>query len=500
MDEQTRYAVKVRAPDHAEPEWASLLAARIAPLLDASAVEVVTALVNHAPIAPDSSFEDAERLVVHLRTLGVTGVLVERPVTMSRRADVADRGTLKGLLPIPSETPEKGRNTQPFMFTTGPQRTPSSPSHAATIGGRTEPPRGSATGGYGGHAANGEHPGGSLGSGGRPAHAPGASAPRQPGLVHGPPRASPQPISTGQWGAAIPARIQDRSTKPGSPTPAPTQGWEFGGDMRPKTDSYHLEGQQLASPPHRQTQRLPEPETGEADTTHWTPIAPDPGTFGWPPGGHGHTAGDPQSGYPNYGSPMAGPPLRDTDPHSVGAAYRAGAAGPPSLLDGRSKSRSNRPTPAMPEMAAPQPINPAFQGPSSIYMPTSGPRPAIPSAEVTDPLSHDPGMAALLSTFLPGMGQVYNGQRDRGIVFALTALFVVPWIVGIVDAWHQAASIRRGEQPVPDALVWRSARWSQLVLDIAVFTAILVAVDLWVGSKGVLRSPPAPPVSAPLHP
>jgi len=497
VTEQTRYAVKVRQPDHAEPEWASLLAARIAPLLDASPVEVVTALVNHAPIAPDSSFEDAEHLVTHLRTLGITGVLVERPATLTRRADVADRGTLKGLLPIPSDTPENGRNTQPFMFANGspPPRSQATP--VAMASGRTQPPRQTPRSGYGSYASQSDLSMDGHGTGSSPSVGHPSQSGRQGDGLHTPQPAAPHSLGSGHWGAVTPARIQERGTKPGSP--APHQGWGFGGDTRPKTDSYQLNGQALSRPPNRQTQRLPDPEVGDGDTTHWTPIAPDTDTFGWPPGGQGPGQRIEQTGYAAPNPPVTAYPPEVGNYHPPSTPYLSGR-GAPTHADEPAKSRSNRSTPAMPEMAASQPVEPPFQGPSATYIPTSGPRPAIPSATPTDPLGHDPGMAALLSTFLPGMGQVYNGQRDRGIVFALTALFVVPWILGIVDAWHQAACIRRGEVPVPAPHIWRSARWSQLVLDIAVFTAILVAVDLWVGSRGVLRSPSPPPITAPPQP
>ena len=529
MDDQIRYAVKVRPPNQAEPDWASLLAARVAPLLDASAVEVVTALVNHAPIAPDSSFEEAERLVAHLRTLGVTAVLVERPAAVSRRADVADRGTLKGLLPIPADTPEKGRNTQPFMFTADAKRPGTQPGTVAAVANRSEPPR------PGGRAPQIESA--PIGGQSVDEFAYGMRAPTHSAVppigstdlsgTHGSdPSAA---IASGHWGALTPARIQARGTEPGSPTPtptpAPTAGWTFGGDTRPKTDSYQLDLQAASRPVHRQTQLLPEPELGEADTTHWTPVAPDPSAFDWPSDRSASTTnaqppagGDfaqPAAGYasgsgayPAPGQPDAAPAVANplpghTGPHGAypppGYPEAHVLGGAPAASPDPSRTRSHRPTPSMPEMSAPQPVERPFSGPSGAYIPTSGPRPAIASAN-PDPLSHDPGMAALLSTFLPGMGQVYNGQRDRGIVFALTALFVVPWILGIVDAWHQATCIRRGEVPVPNAQVWRSARWSQLVLDIAVFTAILVAVDLWVGAKGVLRTQGAAPISAPLEP
>ena len=496
MTDQTRYAVKVRTPAEAEPDWAPLLAARIAPLLDATAVEVVTALVNHASIAPDSSFEDAERLVAHLRTLGVTGVLVERPPTSGNRAEISDSSTLRGLLPIPADDASKGRNTQPFMLAGEPRAGPEPPP-PATRPGRSGPPR--MAPGSQPDRAPGLEP--SLHGFGESSHAHGATRPFSQPQV---PSTAASPLTASHWGAVTPARIQERGTKPGIPSPSRTPRYQVDGNGRAQTDSYQLDGQPLSHTYHRQTQRLPDPTPGDAETTQWSAVSSEPGpsAFGWPPSDPSPAATHPLMGHsgvtPPYIAPPAGP-----------------LVAPPSAV----RSRSARPTPAMPEMAAPPPVPTPFHGPSGIYMPTSGPRPAISAPTPIDPLAHDAGLAALLSTFLPGMGQVYNGQRDRGIVFALTALFIVPWLVGVadawhqatsilfmvpwlvgvVDAWHQATSIRRGEQPVPDPQIWRTARWAQLVLDIAVFTAILVAVDLWVGPKGG-HQPPPPSVSVPLEP
>src|SRR5215510_4521100 len=45
-----------------------------------------------------------------------------------------------------------------------------------------------------------------------------------------------------------------------------------------------------------------------------------------------------------------------------------------------------------------------------------------------------PVVAALLSTVLPGAGQVYNGQFFKGLFVCFTAFLIVPWIFGIFDA------------------------------------------------------------------
>ena len=67
----------------------------------------------------------------------------------------------------------------------------------------------------------------------------------------------------------------------------------------------------------------------------------------------------------------------------------------------------------------------------------------------------NPGIAAVLSFFFTGLGQIYNGQIGKGILFIVIQLvnialmFVVVgfityfifWIWGMVDAYKQAEKI-----------------------------------------------------------
>lgn len=72
----------------------------------------------------------------------------------------------------------------------------------------------------------------------------------------------------------------------------------------------------------------------------------------------------------------------------------------------------------------------------------------------------DPGVATLLSFFLPGAGQIYNGQVGKGLAFLLVSLFVnfplmfvgvgfltglITWIWGMIDAHSSADRINRGQ-------------------------------------------------------
>lgn len=58
--------------------------------------------------------------------------------------------------------------------------------------------------------------------------------------------------------------------------------------------------------------------------------------------------------------------------------------------------------------------------------PASADRPSSPKA------------AALLSLFLPGAGQVYNGQFLKGFLILATCWLIVPWGFGIIDAYRTA--------------------------------------------------------------
>lgn len=53
-------------------------------------------------------------------------------------------------------------------------------------------------------------------------------------------------------------------------------------------------------------------------------------------------------------------------------------------------------------------------------------------------------LAFLFAFLVPGMGQVYNGEWQKGLVIFLTGWLVVPWIYGIVDAVTVANEIRNG--------------------------------------------------------
>ena len=55
-----------------------------------------------------------------------------------------------------------------------------------------------------------------------------------------------------------------------------------------------------------------------------------------------------------------------------------------------------------------------------------------------------PFLACLLSFFIGGAGQVYNGQAGKGILIFLTSFLILPWIFGIFDAYITAKKINSG--------------------------------------------------------
>ena len=89
--------------------------------------------------------------------------------------------------------------------------------------------------------------------------------------------------------------------------------------------------------------------------------------------------------------------------------------------------------------------------------PKCGVRVKEPSAS---PEKKNPGLAAILSFFFTGLGQIYNGQIGKGIIFgiigfilALTiligiGLFLYPlfWVYNLYDAYNTAKKINAGEK------------------------------------------------------
>jgi len=113
------------------------------------------------------------------------------------------------------------------------------------------------------------------------------------------------------------------------------------------------------------------------------------------------------------------------------------------------------PQPQYPPQHYPQPINVVIQNQINPY-------PMAAPAYAMTPYTKrkDAGVATLLSFFLPGAGQLYNGQVGKGLAFLLISFFVnfplmfvgvgfftalITWIWAMVDAHGSAEKINRGE-------------------------------------------------------
>jgi predicted RNA-binding Zn-ribbon protein involved in translation (DUF1610 family) len=49
-----------------------------------------------------------------------------------------------------------------------------------------------------------------------------------------------------------------------------------------------------------------------------------------------------------------------------------------------------------------------------------------------------PWLQALASLLVPGLGQALQGRLLLGVVILLTSWLIVPWFLGVVDAWRVA--------------------------------------------------------------
>jgi TM2 domain-containing membrane protein YozV len=58
-----------------------------------------------------------------------------------------------------------------------------------------------------------------------------------------------------------------------------------------------------------------------------------------------------------------------------------------------------------------------------------------------------PALAGFMSFIIAGLGQIYNGQIGKGVLIFLTSILVVPWLLGIFDAYNTAKKINAGQVP-----------------------------------------------------
>mgnify|MGYP000108321578 CR=1 FL=1 len=93
-----------------------------------------------------------------------------------------------------------------------------------------------------------------------------------------------------------------------------------------------------------------------------------------------------------------------------------------------------KPTPRQPQVL-PQPT------PKPVYRGSKG------QAQGTTVGAKNPTVAGLLSFFIPGAGQIYNGQIAKGLLILLLSpcLSIIIWIIGIIDAVMIAQKLQRGQ-------------------------------------------------------
>lgn len=161
--------------------------------------------------------------------------------------------------------------------------------------------------------------------------------------------------------------------------------------------------------------------------------------------------------------PVAMPPSQFGGPaYGGGPMVRAPSypAPPPNAMVPAQQPQQWGPNP----YAAQAPTYPAYppQQVQVVIQNQIGPSPYGPPQYAMAPYVRrkDAGVATLLSFFLPGAGQLYNGQVGKGLGFLLVTLFVnfplmfvgigfltglVTWIWSMIDAHSSAEMINRGQ-------------------------------------------------------
>ncbi|MDD5584266.1 MAG: hypothetical protein PHV55_04335 [Candidatus Omnitrophica bacterium] len=87
-----------------------------------------------------------------------------------------------------------------------------------------------------------------------------------------------------------------------------------------------------------------------------------------------------------------------------------------------------------------------------------------------------PILAAILSFVIAGTGQFYNGQIGKGVLFFFTSWLIIPWGIGIFDAYRTAKKINEGKISVKKRVGWIvAAVITAFVFWIFVFIVTLLA-------------------------
>jgi TM2 domain-containing membrane protein YozV len=127
------------------------------------------------------------------------------------------------------------------------------------------------------------------------------------------------------------------------------------------------------------------------------------------------------------------------------------------------------------------------QGPSLPKYSTPSTGSLYAPAKYNRPVRKTPVVAALCSTIIPGLGQVYNGESVKGIiVFALTLMglvfLILPglmvWLFSAYSAYTVAGKMNSGEYPTRPASIRAMAVFAGAAI-ILIIVAIAAAVYLF---------------------
>jgi len=103
-----------------------------------------------------------------------------------------------------------------------------------------------------------------------------------------------------------------------------------------------------------------------------------------------------------------------------------------------------------------------LQNPNAVVCPSCGEalgKAAVSQSGGAGPKQKEEFLAVALSFFVPGLGQLYNGQVGKGVAYFIIAivflcmtlivigalLYLIWWLVSMVDAYTTAGKINRGE-------------------------------------------------------
>ncbi len=270
----------------------------------------------------------------------------------------------------------------------------------------------------------------------------------------------------GAGGVFNPQVPSAQTASPTGPAGPPENAWAAGGyPQQPPHAAPGAPGPAYRPPAHYPTHGPTGPAPGGGYPTGGPgPYGPPPGYQGQPTQqGYGQQSYRPQPGpYPQGPPPTYVPPSygQPGQPPAYGPAntYRAGAPGypPPGYAP-----QGGPPAGAYPGQTAqgqpgygqqpwtqngynqPQHGAPGYNGAPGYY----GHNALVPANQTNELRS--PSTAALLSTFFPGAGQLYNGQVGKGMAFFMATvvslvfgpLFVIPYVWSIVDSYNTSRRI-----------------------------------------------------------